>query len=489
MSRVKTGIEELDMVLNGGLIEGSTTLVCGGSGTGKTILAANFLVGGARGEGENGLLITMEEGRDHLISNLPPALRRDMNALQERLWVLDLSELRRLSPLAEEKEGISSVLDVEILIEIIQAWAREKRVKRVAIDGIAALGLRYGCENEYRSALFRLVSMMKDLCITSVITTEVNEEGRLSRYGVEEYVADTILVLYYRLGGRILKVYKMRGSSYLHGRHTFEIDDRGIKLYPRLPPPATVVSRDERVKVGVKGLDPMISGGLLAGDAVLVTGSAGTGKTIFGLQFISQGAGNGEKGLIIGFEEPPSVLRRNAAGIGLDIAALEKKGLVEIMHTTPYHLSANKHLAEVRERLKGVSRVMVDSVSDYEIAIPEEELKTFLSTLISEFKARGITSVLTAETPELMGASAITDKGTSYIVDTIIMMRFVEIGSEMKKALNVLKMRGSRHVTEIREYGITSSGLVIGRKFEGVEGVFTGSPRKSIAEKVERFFK
>ena len=175
--------------------------------------------------------------------------------------------------------------------------------------------------------------------------------------------------------------------------------------------------------------------------------------------------------------------------MGIDLAALEKKGLLQILYTPSTEIEVNKHLAQVRGMLDGVSRVMVDSASDYEVALPESEMKVFLSNMVLEFKKRGITSILTSETPELIGASHITDRGVSFIVDTIIMMRFVEIGSEMKKALNILKMRGSRHVREIREYSVTDKGISIGKKFEGVEGVMTGSPRKAIAERVEQFFK
>jgi circadian clock protein KaiC len=488
MKKVATGVSGFDKIANGGFNGDSVNLVSGGSGCGKTIFTVAFLLNGAKA-GEPGLFITFEESRQNIIDNIPEAMRKDLDALSEKAWFFDLSVIRRMSTIPDERHGAHSVLDADVVIEIVESWVRDKGIKRVVLDGIASLGIRYGCDNDYRSALFRLTSAMKSLGLTSIITTEVNEEGKLSRNGVEEFVADSIVLLTNRAGRRTIDIRKMRGSSYSAGEHGFGISSAGFTVYPMLAPSEHSKSKQGRVKTGLPGLDEMLGGGALAGDSILVTGSAGTGKTIFGLQFVDEGAKNGEKCLVVTFEEPPEQLRRNAKNVGIDIAAHESKGLVKIIYTHPRNIEASRHMNEIVAQLDGVSRVLIDSITDYEPAMNENMLRALLSTLTSEFRSRGITTILTSEAPELIGAGKITNTGTSFIVDAVVMLRFVEIGSEMKKALNVLKVRGSKHVREIREYSISERGITIGVKFEGVVGLMSGTPRKAIADEVEGFFK
>jgi circadian clock protein KaiC len=488
MRKVATGIGGFDRITNGGFNQGSVNLVSGGSGSGKTIFSSAFIINGAS-LGEPGLFITFEESRQNIVDNLPEALKMDSERCADKAWFFDLSVIRRMSSVPDERGSPHSVLDADVVIEIVQSWVKEKRIRRVALDGVASLGIRYGCDNDYRGALFRLASALKSLGTTSIITTEVNESGKLSRNGVEEFVADSIVLLANASGRRTVDVRKMRGSTHLPGEHGFSISSDGFHVFPMLPPPQESKSKHSRVMTGVPGLDEMLGGGALAGDAILVTGSSGTGKTIFGLQFVAEGAANGEKCLIVSFEEAPDQMRRNAKNVGIDLAAMEKQGLVKIVYTHPRNIEPTRHLNDVVSNLDGVSRVLIDSITDYEPAMDGSSLRALLSTLTAEFKSRGVTAVLTAEAPELIGAGRVTNAGTSFIVDAVVMMRFVEIGSEMKKALNVLKMRGSSHVRDIREYAISEEGISIGAKFEGVVGLMSGTPRKAIADEVEGFFK
>ncbi len=489
--RINTGIKGLDTATNGGIVKDSIVLLSGGSGTGKTIIAAQFLLNGAKNHDENGLFITIEEGRANILNCLPDKLGKDVKAHKDDVWFLDLSTMRKLKTATaghDPETDQSSVLRVEVLMEVIQTWAKDREIKRLVIDGIASLGLFYGCENEFRDALFKVVSLLKSLGITAIITTEINAPDRISRLGVEEFVTDAIITLENDSGRRSLNILKMRGANFLSGPHSFEISDDGVTVYPKLPIEKDIPPTTKKIKTGIKGLDKMSFGGFFEGDAILISGSAGTGKTTFGLQFINEGAKKGKKCLFIGFEENPSELKRNAKNIGIDFAGFEKKGLVKIMHSTPAYVDKNKHSNEIREALDGVERVVIDTVTDYQSIVKGPEYKEFLTSLIFMFKKRKITSVLTAETAELMGITKLMDEGTSHIVDGIIMMRYVEIGSEMKKAMNILKLRGTTHEQEIRQYETTSKGVVIEHKFEGMEGVLTGSPRKSITEKVEKFF-
>ncbi len=487
--KIGTGIEGLDEVTNGGLVENSIVLLSGSGGAGKTILASQFLLNNAEESGEKGLFITMEEGRSNIINSLPDGLKTLMDKNEDKVWFLDLSTIRQLSSPDAGKDDIStSVLNVEILIEIIETWVKEKGIKRLVLDGIASFGLLYEKTTEFRNALFRIVSKLKTLQITTIITTEINDQDKLSRLGVEEFVTDAIIRITNVGGRRYIEVLKMRGSDFISGKHSCEISDAGARVYPILIPDKKMRKTTEKVNTGIKGLDVMSGGGFFKGDAILVSGSAGTGKTTLALQFINEAAINGKKSLFIGFEENPVELKRNAVGFGIDLEGFEEKGLVQIMHNIPTYLDLNKHSQEISQSLEGVERVVIDTISDYGNMDYVIDLKNYLTSLILLFKSRNITSLLTVETSELMGITSLSDEGTSHIVDGIIMIRYVEIGSEMKKAMNILKLRGSKHKQEIMEYDITSEGIVIEAKFEGMEGVMTGSPRKTISDRVEKFF-
>ncbi|MCK5039101.1 MAG: hypothetical protein KAS16_08390 [Thermoplasmata archaeon] len=488
--KVKTGIEGLDEITMGGVVENSIVLLSGCGGAGKTILASQFLINNAAETGEKGLFITMEEGRSNIINSLPSGLRKTLDENENKVWFLDLSTIRQLSaPDAGKDDIASSVLNVEIMIEIIETWVREKGISRLVLDGIASFGLLYEKSTEFRNALFRIVSKLKSLHITTIITTEINDQDRLSRLGVEEFVTDAIIRITRINGRRYIEVLKMRGSDFISGKHSCEITDAGARAFPILNPISDIPKTDTKISTGIKGLDNMSDGGYYRGDAILVSGSAGTGKTTMALQFIDEAARNGKKAIYIGFEENPMELKRNAAGFGIDLEGYEEKGLVKIMHSTSGDLDPNKHAQEISRSLEGVERVVIDTISDYGSISHEAGLKNFLNTLIILFKNHNITSLMTVETDELMGITNLSSQGTSSnIVDGIIMLRYVEIGSEMKKALNILKLRGTKHKQEIKEYDITSAGIVIEEKFVGMEGVLTGSPRKSMTDRVEKFF-
>ncbi len=487
--KIRTGIDGLDEVTNGGLVENSIVLLSGCGGAGKTILASQFLVNNAAETGEKGLFITMEEGRSNIINSLPPGLKKTLDQNEDKVWFLDLSTIRQLSsPDADKDDIASSVLNVEIILEIIETWVKEKGIQRLVLDGIASFGLLYEKSTEFRNALFRIVAKLKALHITTIITTEINDQDRLSRLGVEEFVTDAIIRITHVSGRRYVEVLKMRGSDFISGKHSCEITDDGARVFPILKPGMDIPKTDTRISTGISGLNNMTDGGFFKGDAILVSGSAGTGKTTMAFQFIDEAAKNGKKSIYIGFEENPMELKRNAAGFGIDLEGYEKQGLVKILYNIPSQLDPNKHGQEVARSLEGVERVVIDTISDYDIVCQESGLKNFLNNLVILFKNHNITSLMTVETDELMGITTLSNQGASNIVDGIIMLRYVEIGSEMKKAMNILKLRGAKHKQEIKEYEITSKGIVIEDKFVGMEGVLSGSPRKSITDRVEKFF-
>jgi circadian clock protein KaiC len=247
-----------------------------------------------------------------------------------------------------------------------------------------------------------------------------------------------------------------------------------------------------RVKTGIEELDTMLNGGFLESDAILLAGSAGTGKTILGLQFVVNGVEKyGENGLFVTFEQLPDQIYRDAKNFGWDLRRMEEENRLRIISTSPHLMlksEAGEHLLDEVIRELHPKRIVIDSVSHLEMFVPKRELRREVYRLVMYLKTKGMTSLLTWEAPQVLGAGlTITEAGISFLVDCIILLRFVEIESSMKKAIAILKMRGSEHDKRLREFEITSSGIKISAPFEKYEQVFTGAPRKAIP--VERLIK
>ncbi|MGB9635891.1 MAG: ATPase domain-containing protein [Thermoplasmata archaeon] len=486
-NRVPTGISGLDSILKGGYIEGSFNLVAGECGAGKTIFALCFITNGAEKYNDNTLFVTLEESRANIIKNMPPKLRDTYEKNTDKITIVDLSVIRKLSTIFEEKTGFSSIVDVDVLIESLRKWITDKNIKRVAIDGLGVMSIRYPQEYEMRSAIFRISSSLKELGVTAVVSEESERDNGGKKYSVKEFVADSIIHLRYNNGLRILEVLKIRGSDFIPGENGFVINDSGIEVFPRLMPETKVSTSDKRVLTGIPGLDKMLHGGFFHGDVVLVSGSAGAGKTIMGLQFVSEGCKNNEKGLIVSFEENPAQLKRNAKTVGIPLDKYEKEKLLEIMYAPYPGTNIPMLLQEIISRLPMIERLFIDTVNHFESAMSKQELRNLLVSFTSMTKKHGVTVVFSSESDELMGTSKLMASNISYAVDTVIVLRHVEIGSEMRKAINLLKVRGTQHVKDIREYEITNKGIVIKDKFANVEGVFSGSARIA-ARNLEKFF-
>ncbi|MCX8173190.1 MAG: AAA family ATPase [Thermoplasmata archaeon] len=485
--RIPTGITGYDSILRGGYIEGSFNLVAGECGAGKTIFALCYTINGADRYGDNALFVTLEESRANILKNMPAKLKETFERNTDKITIVDLSVIRKLTTVFEEKTGFSSIVDVDVLIESLRKWITEKKIKRVAIDGLAVMSIRYPQESEMRSAIFRISSSLKELGVTAMITEESERDVVAKKFGVKEFVADSITHLRYDNGLRTIEVLKLRGSDFLPGESGFVINDEGIEVFPRLMPETKASASDKRVPTGISGLDKMLGGGFFRGDVILVSGSAGAGKTIMGLQFVSEGCRSNERGLIVSFEENPAQLKRNARAVGIPLEKYEKEKLLEIMYSPYPGTNIHMLLHQIISRLPMVERIFIDTVNHFESAMPREELRNVLVSFTSMAKKHGVSVMFSAESDELMGTSRLMASNVSYVVDTILVLRHVEIGSEMRKAINLLKVRGTQHIKDIREYEITNKGIVIKDKFQNVEGVFSGSARVA-ARKLEKFF-
>lgn len=490
MEVIDTGIKGLDRVLPGGLPPNGLYLLSGGTGAGKTIMGLQFCITGAE-KGENSLYITLEERKDEIGRNAPEELRKRLEKAQEHLFFLDLTSLRSLSSTEDESEG-QGILNVNTLTEILGRWTKERGLKRCTIDGIASIGTRYMNKEQIRADLFRLGQNLKKTNLTTMMTIETPGEKKLSRYGVEEYISDGVVLLSSDGPRRYLEVIKMRGTGFQGGTHDMEILKDGIHVYPQSTFSKPTVASIEREGIGIPGINDMLGEGVSKGDVTLLNGSPGSGKTIIGFHFIKQALDNGEKVLYITFKESRSELARNAKQWGLDIDAMTKKGAVRILDPPIIDLLPNKHLEEVREYLGDVSRVVIDSLDDYEKALThpkDPDFRHYAEKVVGLIKEKGVTALLLSDSPEIMGSSLPGAKSTMYLADNIILLRYLEHKSEFKRVIAVLKERSGGNSNEIREFQIDKDKVVIGSIFEGIDGIMSGKATTTLSEeRVERFF-
>ena len=476
-AKIRTGIEGLDQVLGGGLIEGTCALIEGAPGCGKTTLGLQFAYLGATQYDEPALVVTFEE--------FPDQLYRDALSLGWDLRTIEQTGKLRvmcMSPDAFQEE----LSHPEGFFEMRRA---EMGLKRVVIDSATHFQQITSDPVELRKIIYGVRNGLARLGVTSMLTKEIETRtGEVIPF--EEYVVDAVIRLTYERadnGGarsRFLEVLKSRGQPHASGRHAMILQTGGITVYPRVLQPArrveTKVDLEQRLSTGVSGLDEMLTGGVIPGYIVLVAGSTGTGKTTLGLQFLCDGVARGEKAMLVSFEERPEKIARLAAGYGFDLDAMAEKGLLRIVHRMPAGLLADQFLHELNAELRGFqpARVVLDSLTDLGFAVRDPgRLQDATWTLANMIESAGATALMTNEIPDVMGQFTISDVHLSIIADGIVLLRYVEIESEMQRAISVLKMRGVDHDKNIRRFTVTDRGLEIGPLFEGHEGIMGGTPQ------------
>ncbi|MCX9073564.1 MAG: hypothetical protein OIN88_02755 [Candidatus Methanoperedens sp.] len=483
MKTVSTGIKGLDLVLNGGFSHPSTVLIAGTAGAGKTTFVMQSVFNAAR-EGETSLYISaISEPVAMMESFLSNYSFFDYSLLEKKKIKLFNIEEKLL------KAGAPEV--IQFIEEKIQMY----KPSRVIIDPVTVLAESKESELGRRLFLYELLTRMKSwnqlVLLTGEFTVDSLKESPLS------YLVDCILhISEVALGDkseRHLRVIKMRGRGYITGRHTYKLSVDGVEVFPRLLPEMEIQRSAStiRVSTGVEGLDKMLKGGLLKDDIILFSGSPGTGKTIFGMHFINEGAEKNEPGLIISFEEWPQKLIRNAKGFGWDFEMLEKKGMIKILYFSPALFHADEHAILIKNVLKehNIKRIFFDGINNLETAIPDSlKRRDYIHSLVDYFSAQGITTLMNSEIPELFGAIKLTHEAFSGAVDVIVLLRHVEVEGQMKKALSVLKSRGSNHDKEIREFEITDKGIDVKVAIKGYENVLVGSARRPPSEVFKEMF-
>lgn len=486
--KLATGIAGFDAIAAGGVPCGRSTLLTGTAGSGKTVFALQFLHGGARAFAQNGVLVTFEERPRNLLDNVA-AFGWDFDALiaAEKIAVVDAT----LDP--GETVVAAGPWTMEALLARIERAVTAVGAQRVVLDAVGALVPELADPPTIRRELNRILAALARLSVTTLITMErTQEDGAVGRFGVEEFVADNVLVLRNRLERerrrRTVEILKFRGTPHRTGEFAFTIGAEGIAvLTPPDAAPAAPLA-DHRLSIGVGALDRMCGGGLHRGTAALVSGATGTGKTLLAIQFVRAALAEGESALLILTEESREALLRSAAAWGVDLAAAEADGALRIRARTPETMGLEDHLIHLVHDLDDARphRVCVDSLSAFERDATPGAFRGFLVALAGHLKAAGCTTLLTNTTAMHPGVSSATESHAATLADAIVLLRYVELLGEMRRGLTVLKMRGTGHEGSIREYTIDGGGLHIGAPFRGVHGVVSGLPTYSTSSEAER---
>jgi len=476
LAKSPTGIRGLDEITLGGLPRGRPTLVCGRAGCGKTLFAVEFLVHGAIDYDDPGVFIAFEETEEDLTKNVA-SLGYDLADLSRRKKLtIDYIRVER-SEIEETGE-----YDLEGLFVRLGHAIDSIGAKRVVLDTIEAIFSGFQNTNILRAELRRLFRWLKDKGVTAVITAEQGD-GTLTRHGLEEYVSDCVILLDHRVRDQIstrrLRVVKYRGSSHGTNEYPFLIDEQGISVLPITSLGLEHKAASERVSTGIESLDQMLGGkGYYRGTSILISGTAGTGKTSIAAHFVDAACRRGERCIYFSSEESPAQVTRNLRSIGLDLEPWMKKGLLHFDATRPNFHGLEMHLLRVQKLIDQIkpSITVFDPLSGYLTLGDSLEVKSMLTRLLDSLKGRQITSIfntlLEGDHSELQ-----SELGVSSLMDTWILLRNIEHNGERNRGLYILKARGIAHSNQIREFVFTDRGIELKDVYAGAEGVLTGSAR------------
>ncbi|MDD1676627.1 MAG: circadian clock protein KaiC [Methanomicrobiales archaeon] len=478
--KVKSGIKGLDEVTGGGLPKGRPTLVSGGPGCGKTLLAMEFIVRGITDYNEPGVFIAFEEKIEDLRKNFL-SLGFDLDELvKKKKLVLDYIYIER-SEIEETGE-----YDLEGLFIRLGAAIDEVKAKRIAIDTLEVLFSGFTNQGILRAELRRLFRWLKDKGITAVVTGERGDVS-ITRWGLEEYVADCVITLDHRVVNQIatrrLRVVKYRGSIHGTDEYPFLISSDGISVLPITSLSLSHTASMERISSGIPRLDTMLGGkGYYRGSSVLVSGQAGTGKTSLLATSIHSACKRGEKCLLLLFEESESQFIRNMRSIGMDFEPWVQKGLLHVNAVRPTAYSLELHLAIIMKMLKDFnpSVLAIDPISNLYPVGDDMQVRSVLMRLIDFAKSKNITGIFSSLTTEaLVGSYSIepTAMHVSSLMDTWLVLKNVEGNGERNRAFSIVKSRGMPHSNQLREFIMSDKGIDLIDIYQGSEGVLFGSAR------------
>jgi circadian clock protein KaiC len=491
VQKLPTGIASFDVIAKGGLPQNRTTLLSGTAGSGKTVFAIQFLAAGIRDADEHGVFVTFEESAADIRKNM-------------RGFGWDLESWERTGQLAfvdaSPDPGVevieSGPFDLGALLARVENAVRKVGATRVSVDSLGAMFSQFSDQSIVRRELFRIASALKSIGVTAVLTAERTDDyGPIARFGVEEFIADNVMVLRNVLGDesrrRTIEILKFRGTDHQKGEFPFTIvPDGGLVVMPLSAIQLKQKSSDIRISSGSSELDKMCGGGFFRDSVILVSGATGTGKTLTVTQFLNGGAVAGERCLLLAFEESREQLFRNATGWGFDFERMEREGTLRVLCDYPEVASLEDWLLTIQRTVQEFKpkRVALDSLSAIERVGSMKAFREFVIGFTSFIKQQEITGLFTSTTPTLMGGTSITEGHISTLTDSIILLRYVEMFGEMKRGITVLKMRGSVHDKGIREFTIDRKGMHLGRPFRNVTGILAGSPVHVSPSDLERIW-
>lgn len=474
LAKAPTGIAGLDEVTGGGLPRGRTTLLCGGPGCGKTLMAMQFLVHGILARDEPGVFVAFEESGAELAQNVT-SLGWDLEALQAAGW-LSVDHIR----ISRDEVVETGAWDLDGLIIRLGAAIDSVGAKRVVLDTVEALFGPLRDEPTLRAELRRLFRFLNDRGVTAIVTGEQGA-GTLTRYGLEEYVSDCVIFLDHRIHNhastRTLRVVKYRGSEHGADEYPFLIGHKGFSVLPASSMGLDHEASSERVSSGIAELDVMFDGGgFFRGSSVMLSGTAGTGKTTVAARFLEAGAQRGERGMLFSFEESKSQIVRNMLSVRVDLQRWIDEGMLRVVASRPAAHGLEAHLAQIYQAVEEFdpANVVVDPISG--LLGEDFEIKAMISRLIDYLKQRQTTAFLNAllqtdeERPGL---------GISSVIDTWIDLSNLKVDGERNRGISVMKSRGMGHSSQVREFLITSEGVDIRDVYTGEHGVLMGSTRRA----------
>lgn len=478
IAKSPTGIAGLDEITEGGLPAGRPTLVCGAAGCGKTMLAAEFLVKGATEYAEPGVFMMFEESTEELVENMR-SLGFDLDQLQQqKKLALDFVRVER-SEIEETGEYDLEGLFIRLGYAIDSIGA-----KRVVLDTVEALFAGVPNHAILRAELRRLFRWLKDKGVTAIITAERGESA-FTRYGLEEYVADCVILLDHRIEDQVstrrLRVVKYRGSAHGTNEYPFLIGRHGISVLPITSLALNHQASRERMSTGIGGLDEMLGGqGIYRGSSLLVSGAPGTGKSSMAASFVDAACARGEKAILFTYEESESQLLRNMESIGLKLRRWVDKGLLKIESTRPTLQGLEQHLAHVYDLVRDFHPqvVAVDPISNLTAQKDDSGLKLTLMRLIDFLKTEGTTALLTSLTADAAPLPVATSEvGVSSLMDSWLLLANVAVNGERTRTLQVLKSRGMPHSNQVREFVFSDTGVDLVDVYLYGDQVLTGTAR------------
>jgi circadian clock protein KaiC len=477
--KIPTGIAAFDELTMGGLPRGRATLVGGTPGSGKTVFATQFLVHGITACGENGVFVTFEESPQDIETNMR-GFGWDLAAWRQqgRLAFVDVSP-------PEDDHAVIGEFDLTGLLSRIAHAVQTVKAKRVVVDSIAQLFDHFiGDEVPLRRELFRVTAALKKMGLAVLMTAERDSEyGEITRHRIEEFVADNVIVMRNVLQNekrrRTIEVLKLRGSRHVAGEAPFTmVNGQGIVATPLSSLRLEQQSSTLRITSGNPQLDEMCGGGFFRDSVTLVSGATGTGKTLLVTNFLAGGIKAGERALLLGYEESRGQLFRNALGWGVDFETMERQGKLKVVCMYPETQGLQEHLLIIQRLVEEhrPSRIAVDSLSALERISSETGFREFLISLTSFIKKREIAGLYSATSTSLTGGQSVSEQHISTLTDSIILLRYIQQQQTMHRGLMVLKMRGSEHAKEIRQFTIDNHGMHLGTAFDGAPDVFSPEP-------------